>query len=220
MKRPDIVRLAREHLRAYRRAEATWRNSINLGGRTIQCKRGCSHCCYQLPLGNLVTGVLIAEHLRWEPELLDKVIKQGHRQMLCMMEFDQDEQGVGAASEHWFQKVHEPCALLREDGDCEIYELRPACCSSYFVVSDPGLCARATATTMVGSPDNAPVLAIQAMADGDFLAEVFNDERWKGGVLVAPIGVMVSAGMKLLDDPSSFLDMINDAIPFEGVQGF
>lgn len=211
MKRERILSTASAFLSTYRKAERGWLAKVKQEN-TLQCREGCTHCCYQLPIGTLVSGVLIAEVLgRLHPERLEAIKAQGDRQVQVFA-----DHGMEAAAEVYFQEMHQPCELLQE-GRCLVYDLRPPMCSSYYVVSDPGLCKKATAATIVKAPNNSELTMMSLQLDGVFLATIFDDPSWEEEVVLSPMGTMVKAGEKLLEQgQAAFEDLITPVMLSRG----
>lgn len=202
MQRDQIVALAAALLREYRGAERAWYAS-NPDTDKVRCVAGCTHCCYQLPLGSLVSGVLIADHLeRMNPRRLEAVKEQGDLQCLLLMQHGVD----GKAAEVYFSDHYQPCALLVEATSmCSVYDLRPPACSSYYVVSDPKLCRKAESTTIVGSLNNRQLQFMAMVADGALLSQALDEDR-TGDIMIAPLGMMVKAGQALLHGDRTHFD--------------
>lgn len=202
MPRQQIVKLASDYHRRYREAEAQWIAEMREHFKP-KCKIGCNHCCYQLPLGTLVTGVLIADHLlRMNPQRLQAIKEQGDFQCALFGKHGPDD-----AAWVYFQQHHQPCALLQQsNGLCSVYALRPPMCSSYYTVTGPELCGEAKFKTKVGSWDNRRLQSMAVTADPSFLATVFADPGWEHDLIIGPLGMMVKAGEALLDRPDKFIE--------------
>jgi len=95
----------------------------------IQCRVGCSACCSRMVHVSVAEALVIQEHLaesgRW-PEVRAKALAQ-------------KPVASGANPVSWF-KMNIKCPVLREDGLCGAYEVRPTPCSTHFVESDPAHC--------------------------------------------------------------------------------
>jgi Fe-S-cluster containining protein len=122
----------------------------------VQCKRGCSACCYQF------TGVLLPEAIAivvrhravvdsvqskmaadtWH---LGKIFKSlGYDETTPAIDLDEEQRN--AIANAWW-KLRRPCPFLDEEkGECRVYDSRPIACRSYHVISDPELCGAAEPT--------------------------------------------------------------------------
>jgi len=112
---------------------------MNIAAKSASCRRGCSHCCHNLVGSTLAEGILIADHLRSTPEFIREIplfqakLREQTR-FINGLSHDMDSRAYFVAKR--------PCVFLdQEKGECRIYEVRPAACRSYYVVSDPANCS-------------------------------------------------------------------------------
>jgi len=99
---------------------------------TVACRAGCSHCC-QGPVDVQAHEVFFAaEHiqLNFSADELAGVLARTsvHRARVA---------GLGAGER---DRVRQPCALLRADGQCSVYQGRPEACRVHHT-SDAAACA-------------------------------------------------------------------------------
>lgn len=201
MTREKIVELARSYLRQYREVERAWTEAA-LPRIKVACVddrgrwSGCSYCCYQLTMGTLINGVLIAHRLLQTGDVarLRSVCAQGTVQSKYL-------KGPNPAA-RYFQHRH-PCALLLDDGRCSVFDLRPAACSTYYVVEGTP-CASADSSTKIRSLDNHQLMMLSVVSDGAFLSDVLGDSKWSNAILAGPLGMMVKVGWLLLEDRDAF----------------
>lgn len=94
----------------------------------IQCRKGCSACCY--------TQVSVTEE---EAELLAKKVESGIS--IDKLKLYNQSQAQNNA-EKWYQMDHSKrgCVFLDENENCRVYEDRPAVCRTNFALSDPKFC--------------------------------------------------------------------------------
>jgi Fe-S-cluster containining protein len=195
--RDRTVELAHTCLNIYRMAENRWVMDVKANPDiVVDCQKGCAKCCYQIAIGSLVSGVLIADWLiKNDALVLRQLITQGSEQGQLMMSDPQ-------ASHTWLRNEI-PCVLL-ESGFCRVYRLRPPACSSYLVAGGRETCDAANPETRVASADNTKLMHFALGADKTLLAQLFGDDRWDREIIIAPLGTMVHAGLKLLQGTAPF----------------
>lgn len=90
------------------------------------CKKGCSHCCYQLVGLTEPEAKLISENIECDDKHIEHIKKVAPFNTV----------------EEWATLPHglKRCIFLSETNECRIYEIRPFTCRTYYVVSDPKLC--------------------------------------------------------------------------------
>ena len=99
---------------------------------TVACKAGCSHCCHG-PVDVQAHEVFFAaEHiqLNFTPAELAGVIELTSVRRARVAGLHRDAR----------DQVRQPCALLRDDGQCSIYKGRPEACRVHHT-SDATVCA-------------------------------------------------------------------------------
>lgn len=100
-----------------------------IGGDT-PCKAGCNHCCSRLVSISLAEAAIMVERLKADGQWT-AVEKRA-------VEIEQLSKEVDGIT--WF-KMNIKCPVLNpETGLCEAYEVRPATCSTHFVMSSPNSC--------------------------------------------------------------------------------
>ena len=98
-----------------------------LSGATVDCRAGCSFCCWLRIDVRAHEVLLIARHLRAESRAAqlaptrDRITQAAARVT-----------NITYAQRH---TVHQPCALLDHAGCCTVYDVRPAACRRYLSVS-------------------------------------------------------------------------------------
>lgn len=93
----------------------------------VKCRKGCSACCH--------LHVAIIQH---EARLaLDLALARGL--VIDRPRLERQSAAKGAA---WdlLPKADRACVFLGAQGECQIYEHRPASCRKHMVMSDPALC--------------------------------------------------------------------------------
>lgn len=107
--------------------EATARLAKTRNGRKIKCAKGCSACCrvHVSITDGEAQLLLIAAAQQRVPIDWARVERQSAHKLATW-----GEQSPGDRR----------CVFLGEQGDCRVYEHRPAACRKYFVASDPRNC--------------------------------------------------------------------------------
>jgi Fe-S-cluster containining protein len=103
------------------------------------CTRGCSACCRQVVLIELLEAEYIIERHRSTVVRALPVLREHARLADAMpggWQTPEDERI--AARAYWQANI--PCAFLTPAGECSIYRDRPIACRTHFVTSDPALC--------------------------------------------------------------------------------
>jgi len=96
----------------------------------VSCGKGCFACCYQMTALNTLEGLLIADHVCRQENWLETA------QKLRDASFAYVKPGLDRA-EHF--RTRTPCVFLK-DGNCSIYEIRPAACRFLYVTTPAELC--------------------------------------------------------------------------------
>ena len=94
----------------------------------VSCRSGCSHCCHQ-PI--MITAP--------EVEHIMEYVNKHH------IEIDKSKLDIHSKWEKadYYKKENRPltgCVFLSKEGQCRIYDHRPATCRTYFVRSNPKFC--------------------------------------------------------------------------------
>lgn len=90
--------------------------------QTIDCKKGCSFCCYQPVFA-----------LDYELEYLNEFVQQNfseHDKKKIRIQANKNRQKLAQLSEEEILNSKQPCPLLK-DGACSTYEARPMACRIY-----------------------------------------------------------------------------------------
>jgi Fe-S-cluster containining protein len=130
---------------------------MNAHGKRPSCTPGCACCCnHWVEDVYSFEASIIADHItRFLPSRIDAIIaccKADEKRLVVLDEIiekklsrypekdleDIDRTDVLLAG---FYQLERPCPLLRTDGRCGIYEVRPLTCRIYFSFSDPLRCA-------------------------------------------------------------------------------
>jgi len=93
--------------------------------KRITCSKGCSACCHQ-------EAVATPD----EADLLARAVRLGGVSINRERLIRQSQAPTFDALAH----ADKACAFLLPSGECGVYQLRPATCRKYFVVSDPADC--------------------------------------------------------------------------------
>lgn len=124
------------------------------GYDSLDCKRGCNHCCHWTVSVSDAEAALIRKTLKKHPQKkrLEQRLKQTAEKIKGM---DPAQRGQA--------KI--PCAFLDDkDGACSIYEVRPLSCRAY-TSSSLAACQAALVTSVGGHA------GIASYATGEILAE-------------------------------------------------
>lgn len=97
------------------------------GSGSIQCGKGCSHCCREAVEIWPHEAALLVEIARGAGMALD------HARLERQSQYTVDT---------WRQQpaADKACVFLGGDGACTVYEFRPNACRKLLVVTDPALC--------------------------------------------------------------------------------
>jgi len=103
----------------------------------VSCRRGCAHCCTIATVSTLGECRAIAHHLHrradwadWLPKLRQSALSYCESKV-----FDRD---------FYFRKGNHRCPFLDEKlQECQIYEVRPACCRLHFSIDPAEMCSAA-----------------------------------------------------------------------------
>lgn len=115
-----------------RRWDTEFRRNLDLHGDRIQCRRGCTHCCYQLFQITEPEAAVISRAVREMPAAERDDLQSRARAYLPQREAILHEHGL---IEAWGRLPAEgerlACPALGDDGACRIYEHRPLICRKY-----------------------------------------------------------------------------------------
>lgn len=129
------------------------------------CTLSCCHCCYQLVMTPLNEGLSIAHYLlsTQNTALITAVISQMDAQKDWI---DNKNELYSTFADTWFRKQI-PCIFLA-DKKCQIYDIRPLVCSSYFTDDPAERCAPgkdSTEDNQVSVLDNSELLKYNLTID-------------------------------------------------------
>lgn len=96
----------------------------------IACRRGCSHCCYNLVTASAPELSYLADHIKSLPGEESAAIQNRVHEAAGKVAGMDTSERIAA---------HVPCPLLGEDGACSVYEQRPMSCRA-FVSFDVDAC--------------------------------------------------------------------------------
>lgn len=168
------------------------------------CKRGCSHCCYNLAGSTLTEGVLIADYLTntWPKERIEQV-KKGCNEQLQTIDRLHKENTDFTTAQHGYLSEKHPCVFLNvKNGDCNIYRVRPIACRTYYVQTPPENCSPDRPGEKVG------VLDFREVSAGliHFITQIREVPLASG-----PMQAMVLMGLSILDmKPATFRRWVTD----------
>ncbi len=124
-------------------------------GRTISCKKGCSHCCYLLVEITWEEALELAYWVKQQPKEEQQSIferiednAQNAKELFNTMRrgkrFAEPVEGQYNIPEklfdEYFYKLKQPCPFLKE-GICGAYSHRPSPCRFHFVTSPSQSCS-------------------------------------------------------------------------------
>lgn len=96
-----------------------------LAGEPVDCRAGCSYCCYYHVYVSAVEVLALAEHVRsLPPPTRDRLINK-----VC-----ETAKQVAPLSEPEYSRTNVPCAFL-EDGRCSVYSVRPVACRGFHSIN-------------------------------------------------------------------------------------
>lgn len=119
--------------------------------RNETCIAGCSYCCYHwVEDVYSFEAEIIADYIRSRfPDRIATIIHRFQEDELALSYLDERlcESGLSDDSDNYierlldaFYRLQRPCALLKPDGTCAVYPVRPLTCRTYISFSDPKLC--------------------------------------------------------------------------------
>lgn len=143
MKRQRLAR-ANARLRAVSTVYAEADNAFAKVADKTSCRAGCTGCCMQLVWASTAEAEYIAKRefralaralpmLREQERAVDAIASR-------FVSFDGREADFRMLLARRYYRLQRPCAFLI-DGLCSIYASRPIACRSYYVMSEPALCA-------------------------------------------------------------------------------
>lgn len=103
----------------YRRFDIAIEQAPNLLGTQQACKPGCSYCCHYKVHLSASEALAIAEHLHSTP---------ASKKEACLNRLQANVAEVRKLGPELHMTTNIQCAFLSEDGQCEIYSLRPIAC--------------------------------------------------------------------------------------------
>lgn len=117
--------------------------NMKLFSQYASCHKGCSECCYIHVEITAIEAESIREYiinhftLDEINRIEDKIIEQSrHFPNFKNLYSEKDLEVVRS----YIQKEHFGCALLSDNGECLIYQVRPLNCRTFLVASDPDNC--------------------------------------------------------------------------------
>lgn len=157
----------------------------------VSCKKGCNHCCYQMVKATMAEGAAVAAHL------LEKGTFEQFRPRLEETSRLADKVGEKEGGTMEYFKTKTPCAFLK-DGECAVYEVRPAICRSYYVATDPKNCSPDRPGAEVGIVDDRFVMS-------HFVDQILKTTHPAIPANIGPFASVVLAGKELIErSPGSF----------------
>ena len=117
-----LIKHLKTHYRLIDSLLDAFRNRVTASGSQIDCRRGCSWCCYQQVLVNPAEMLLITDYIG--RNFNDKMKKA-----ILQRAIEKDEKVKSLPAEEALQQKI-PCPLLL-DGTCSIYPVRPMACRIY-----------------------------------------------------------------------------------------
>ena len=116
------------------RWDAEFRRGAALHGPRIQCRRGCTHCCYQLFQITEPEAAVISQAVREMPAAEREDLQARASAYLPQREALLREHGLIEAWGHLPPEGERlACPALGDDGACRIYDHRPLICRKYGV---------------------------------------------------------------------------------------
>lgn len=117
---------------AARRWDAEFGRNLAVHGDRIHCRRGCSHCCYQIFQITEPEAAMISRAVRQMPPKERDDLQARARAYLPRREALLREHGLIEAWGHLPPEgTRLACPALSDDGACRIYEHRPLICRKY-----------------------------------------------------------------------------------------
>jgi Fe-S-cluster containining protein len=111
-------------------ATAAANRRLAIYGDKIPCKPGCAGCCSRMVRITMAEAAILYEKL-----VQDKLWLEVKKEARSQFAIAKDADPVA-----WF-KTNRPCPVLdRQKNLCKAYSVRPAACSTHFVISKPELC--------------------------------------------------------------------------------
>ena len=124
-------------------------------GESIQCGKGCAHCCEHFVSVTVSQAVVIADYLYASENAMavflrnyDKWLKSIEENPQAVIIFSSLEEDTTLSAEvrtspqellHAYFTFAVPCPFL-DKTRCAIYAVRPLCCAAYFAVTPPEFC--------------------------------------------------------------------------------
>lgn len=111
---------------------------------------GCNGCCYQYTSAGLFEGVLIAQQLDENGASWDRIQAAFDAEDAIRRDAGTTDtlDCLETLRTVWWESRH-GCPLLRSDGGCQLYRLRPITCSTYLVTSPMSRCYKAARTEVL-----------------------------------------------------------------------
>lgn len=145
------------------------------------CRPGCNACCKRLVRITIGHAILIHERLE----------KNGEWDTV-RVECEKIRPILGDVSALSYFRMNIECPLLK-DGQCSVYDLRPAQCSTHLVTSDPKLCD--PWTTEAGDYEVVDMDAIRSRTE-EKIDEKFSARGILGHRLPIPTALLFAARVR------------------------
>ena len=114
----------------------------------VACGRGCANCCSQMVfdvnafevdrIGRRLVAEGRVEDVR--ARLAERDARYRHDRLENPRRRDEDDDAWTERVAIAFWRRDEPCALLDDDGNCSVHDVRPWSCRRSFAGNDPALC--------------------------------------------------------------------------------
>jgi len=114
-------------------------DGARMEGHTIPCQRGCSACCYELPIAFDFEMSALVARIRAMPEAVrERLLARVRGWVLSMHSAGIELYGgeVDAETNRLYHEFSIACPLLdRERQECTVYEDRPLACRAHHVIN-------------------------------------------------------------------------------------
>lgn len=122
------------YLDLLRRADQHFRGVLADQPQNLQCRRGCTLCCYGAFEISAADVALIAEGLvQLEPEQRSRILERAEAMIREARQPNLREATEREKHEFFNRSASIPCPALDDSGACSIYENRPLVCRTFGV---------------------------------------------------------------------------------------